>query len=337
MSKRVSPPKKRGYAAAIALLLALAATAALFVACGDDDDGGASPGTIHTENGLGVAMVAANADLARSETDQRGESSGGVVGPEAPSDDGTGGGGTDTSGDQAAVVQQVTSQGMTVSGYGTATVTADTAIAEFYFGTYGTVPVRPDDSTEPTTGSSGEGSSGSESTTTSAGGITEADLQPVIDALTGIGIDRADIEFLGSSYYYDAYWSSATLRVTVRDLDRLGDVVDAATSASANLGDITLQSTYVSYMVEDCGPLEEAALGAAVEDAEARGDAFASALGVTRGALTGAQTYSYSPFGGSPCGIGNIGPYPVAEVAYSQSSASDVTIYANVTLTYAME
>jgi uncharacterized protein YggE len=185
--------------------------------------------------------------------------------------------------------------------------------------------------------SPGSGSSGEESTTTSSGAITEEDLQPVVDALVDVGITRDDVEFLGSSYYYDAYWSSATLRVSVRELDLLGDAVGAATDASLTLGDISLQSTYVSYMVEDCAPLEEAALAAAVEDAQARADAFASALSVTRGTLTGAQTYSYSPFGGSPCNVGNIGPYPVAEVAYSESRTSDVTLYANVTLTYAIQ
>jgi hypothetical protein len=53
--------------------------------------------------------------------------------------------------------------------------------------------------------------------------------------------------------------------------------------------------------------------------------------------LTGAQTYSYSPFGGSPCGVGDIGPYPVAGLAYSETRATDVTLYANVTLTYAIQ
>lgn len=312
-------------------ILAFAAATMLFAACGDDDDGNAAK--IRTESGLGVAMVAANADLARSAAgDQDGEQSGGAVGPEVPSRGGADAG-TGTESDQAAVLQQ-TPGGITVSGYGTATVEADMAIAEFYFGTYGAVPGTP---REPDASSSSGSSGDEQTTTTSAAGITEEDLQPVIDALVDAGIPREDIEFLGSSYYYDAYWSSATLRVAVRDLDRLGDAVGAATDASLGLGDISLQSTYVSYMVEDCGPLEQAGLGAAVDDAEARATAFASALGVTRGELTGAQTYSYSPFGGSPCGVGNIGPYPVAEVAYSASRTSDVTLYANVTLTYAIQ
>jgi uncharacterized protein YggE len=315
-------------------ILAVVAAGVLLSACGDDDDNGGSQ--IRTESGLGVAMVAANADLARSADDQEGDQSGGAVGPETPPRGGADAG-TVGEADQSVVMQQ-TADGITVSGYGTATVEADTAIVEFYFGTYGAVPGRPEDPAEPSEGGGSSGSDTDEQTTTlTAAGITEADLQPVIDALVDAGISRDDIEFLGSSYYYDAYWSSATLRVTVRDLDNLGDAVGAATSASQELGDISLQSTYLSYMVEDCGPLEEAALVAAVADAEARADAFASALSVGRGSLTGAQTYSYSPFGGSPCDVGNIGPYPVAEVAYSATRTSDVTLYANVTLTYAIQ
>ena len=316
------------------LLLLLSLTAlvpVLFAACGDDgDDDGQH--TIRTENGLGVALVAANADLARSAAGE-GDQRGGAAAPEAPAapaqDQGASGYGVD----QAPVMQQ-SYNGITVSGYGTATVQADMAVVEFYFGEYGSVPGRSEEPADPDTPASGEGSS---SVTTSAAAITEEDLQPVIDALVAIGISRDDIEFLGSNYYYDAYWSSATLRVTVRDLGLLGDAVGAATDASLTLGDISLQSTYLSYMVDDCGPLEEAALAAAVDDADARAEAFASALGVSKGTLTGAQTYSYSPFGGSACAVGDIGPYPVAGVAYSESRASDVTLYANVTLTYAIQ
>jgi uncharacterized protein YggE len=286
---------------------------------------------IRTEQGLGVAMVAANAELSRSGAEE-GDDHGGAVGPEAPVAPGDEGQ-TSRSGVDESALAQAAPEGITVSGYGTATVEADMAVVEFYFGSYGAVPGR-EDPVEPDSPSGGGTSTG---TTADGAVISEEDLQPVIDALVSAGIPREDIEFLGSNYYYDAYWSSATLRVTVRDLDVLGDAVGAATEASLTLGDISLQSTYISYMVEDCAALEEAALAAAVDDAEERADAFASALGVTKGALTGAQTYSYSPFGGSPCDVGDIGPYPVAGEAYSENRASDVTLYANVTLTFVIQ
>jgi uncharacterized protein YggE len=306
-------------AAALAVL-----TMPLLAACGDGGDNG-GPGEVRTESGLGVALVAANADLARGSTGQSDQ--GGAVAPGGAVSPG------DAYGAERAPVLQQTPNGITVSGYGTAAVDADNAVVEFNFGSYGDA-VRPDEPAEP--GSSG-GESADRAASVSAAAITEEDLLPVIDALVGAGVDRDDIELLGATYYYDAYWYSATLRVTVRDLDILGDAVGAATDASLDLTGISLQGTYISYVVEDCAPLEEAALSAAVEDAQARADVFAAALGVTRGVLIGAQTFAYSPFGGSPCGVSNIGPYPVAEAVYSESRANDVTLYADVTLTYSIE
>ncbi len=308
----------------LAIVAALAAlTIPLFAACGGDGENG-GPGEIRTKSGLGVALVAANADLTRSSTDESDQ--GGAIAPGGPVSP------ADGYGAERAPLLQQTSNGITVSGYGTAAVDADIAVVELYFGSYGDA-VRLDEE-EP--GSSGSGSA-DRAASISAAVITEEDLQPVIDALVDAGVDRDDIEFLGATYYYDAYWYSATLRVTVRDLDILGDAVGAATDASLGLSGISLQGTYISYVVEDCAPLEEAALSAAVEDAKARADVFASALGVTRGALIGAQTYAYSPFGGSPCGVSNVGPYPVAEAIYSENRPNDVTLYADVTLTYGIE
>jgi len=308
----------------LTIVAALAALAIpLFAACGGDGENG-GPGEIRTESGLGGARVVANTDLARStdESDQ-----GGAIAPGGPVSP------ADGYGAERAPLLQQTSNGITVSGYGTAAVDADIAVVEFSFGRYGDA-IRPDDQAEP--GSSGSGSA-DRAASISAAVIMEEDLQPVINALVDAGVDRDDIECLGATYYYDAYWYSATLRVTVRALDILGDAGGAATDASLDLSGISLQGTYISYVVEDCAPLEEAALSAAVEDAEARADVFASALGVTRGALIGAQTYAYSPFGGSPCGVSNVGPYPVAEAFYSENRPNDVTLYADVTLTYGIE
>jgi hypothetical protein len=36
-------------------------------------------------------------------------------------------------------------------------------------------------------------------------------------------------------------------------------------------------------------------------------------------------------------GVSDAGPYPVAEVFYSENRANDVTLFADVTLTYAFE
>jgi hypothetical protein len=73
----------------------------------------------------------------------------------------------------------------------------------------------------------------------------------------GAGVSRDDIEFIGQSYY-DTYYASATLRAEVGDIAIVDAVVQAAQGAAANLGDIYLNGTNVSYTVSDCAAMEKA-------------------------------------------------------------------------------
>jgi uncharacterized protein YggE len=224
----------------------------------------------------------------------------------------------------------VSNDGLTVTGYGMATTDADSAILELYFSTTSVYP-----RTEPSTGDSSSGSSDTQVVAQTTG-ITEADLQPVIDALVSAGVDRSDIEYIGGSYY-DPYYASATLRVTVRDIGSLDGVVTAAKNAVAGLTDIYLQSSYVNYTISDCAALESAALSEAVADGDARSTQLAGALNVTRGAIQGASNDAYWPFGGTACGGGYTGPYPLGGIAYAEGQTSQVTVYATVSVTYAIQ
>jgi uncharacterized protein YggE len=299
-----------------AAVLALAVVLFLTAACGG---GGNDQGPETRANkGLGVAFAAQAA------------AHGAGLGTSSEAATGSGGGG------QAAVDTTRTSAGeialqsaggglpgLTVLGYGMASASADSAILELYFST-GTA-VKPD----AVPGSTGSSDS-AEQTTSS---IRESDLQPVIDAITGQGVSRDDIEFLGGSYY-DPFYSSATLRVTVRDLGKLGAIIQAGTDAAGTLSNISLQGSYVSYTISDCAGLEQQALQAARQDAEARADVLADALSVTRGAVIAASTYSYSTFGGTPCDGGTIAPYPIGGVTYAEGQASQVQLSATITVTY---
>jgi uncharacterized protein YggE len=215
----------------------------------------------------------------------------------------------------------ISNDGLTVTGYGLATASADSALLELYFSTSAAYP------------RTATGSSGSEQTTPTSA-ISEADLQPVIDALVDAGAARSDIEYIGGSYY-DPYYASATLRVTVHDVGKLGDLTKAASDASAGLTGVFLQGSYVSYTMSDCSALESAAIAEAVSDADARSLALASALSVTRGAIKGASNDAYSPFGGTSCG-GYGGPYALGGVAYAEGQSTQVTVYATVSVTYAI-
>jgi len=310
-------------------VIALIAVAAVAAACGGDDGGGASS-EIQVQKGLSVAVIS-------GQSASGGQTSAAVKAPSVIGD----------------VVQEVASDmyapapqlqtggdGITVLGYGSATVNADSAMIELYFGTSGGIKPLPGETTPGSAG--GSDSSGVAPVppltpvTQEVKPITEADLQPVIDAIVAAGVARSDIQFV-SQPYYDPYLSSATLRVTVKNIDEVDGVMQAAKSAAAGLSNIFLQNANVSYTVSDCTALEKAAMKAAVEDAAARAGAFAEALGVGLGSVTGAANYSYAPFGGTPCDSQYMGPYPMAGVAYQEGQARQVQVVSTVSVTYAIK
>jgi uncharacterized protein YggE len=319
----------------VGLIAAIGGSSLLLTACGGGDDDEAEAG-IRTDRGLAVAAIGAGFDPRLQATgDASDEAGDGASGARAP-------GFSDTrySPYYAPALQQGNT-GITVQGYGTASADADSAIVEFYFyANGGGIEPQP----APDTGTSSSGAGAEEPAAGDAdvaaqevAPITEANLQPVIDALVGAGIPRDDIEFVGQAYY-DRFSSSATLRVTVSNLAILDSAVSAATAAAAGLGSIQLSSTNVAYAVSDCTALEKAAMDAAADDAAERGAAFAETLGVGIGAITGASHYSYSPYGGYACGSGYGGPYPLAVDSTAASSGSrTVQVFANISVTYAIQ
>ena len=289
-------------------------------ACGAGGENGDEQ--VRANNGLGVAFAAQAGARAAAR---------GVAG-----ETGTGGGGDSQAAPDAAqrsagVIELQSAggglPGLTVVGYGMASAAADSATLELYFSTG--AGVKPD------AVPGGTGAGGSEETQATAS-IVEADLQPVIDAIVAAGISRDSIEFLGGSYY-DPFYSSATLRVTVGDLGRLGAVIQAGTDAAGTLSNIGLQGSYVSYTISDCAALEREALQAAKQDAEARADVLADVLGVARGTVTAASTYSYSTFGGTACNGDSVAPYPIGGVTYAEGQASQVQLSASITVTYEIQ
>jgi uncharacterized protein YggE len=321
------------------------ASLAVLVACGGDDDGGGSGVSgIRTHKGLAVAAVAEG--LAATGAEESDTTSIGAPVPAADRQAAGGAGsavGYDTATSQdftrfsgAPLLQQGT-DGVTVQGYGSATADADSAIIELYFSRNGPVTDVPSSSSEP--GFSGSGAEPAAPdiapNTQDVAPITEADLQPVIDAIASAGVPRDKIQFVGQPYF-DKFYSSATLRATVDNVDAVDAVVQAANNASAALSGITVNGTNVSYTVQDCAALEEAAMKAAVEDAGERAVVFGRALGVGVGAVKGASNYSY--FGGTPCDPGfYAGPYPLGGITYAEGQPREVQVIANISVTYTIQ
>ncbi|MDO8613635.1 MAG: SIMPL domain-containing protein [Dehalococcoidia bacterium] len=326
--------KTRVIAGAALVLIALVALAA---ACGGGDgNGNGDEAGIRTRQGLGVAALAAGADRGAETADQGGQGAPELGAPSDVVSGGKGGGGMVAPDFYPYPTLQQSQDGITVQGFGSAAITADSAILELYFGGKATgVEPAQRDSSEP--GSSGGGSSG-EARPESAlqvQQITEADLQPVVDAIVAAGVPAGDVEVIVTPYYGDPYYGgSATVRATVGNVDSVDAVVKAAADAAAGLADISMQGTNVSYTVSDCAALERAAMEAAVKDARERGTNFAGVLGVGLGDVAGASNYSSSLYGGSPCDSNFTGPYPLGGIAYAEGQTPDVQLMATVTITF---
>lgn len=321
-----------------ALVAVLALTAA---ACGgDDDDDGGSVSAIRTQKGLTVANIdqfgAGSAESADGDDAGLGAApvvnGGGGVGADAAiSEIGKGGSGFGG----PSFLQTAGGAGITVQGFGTATADADSARIEFYFGRYNDGEIRFDEPLPPEVEVDSPGSSSGDDAVElqEVSPITEADLQPVIDALVAAGVSRDDIEFVEQGYY-DPYWASATLRVAVNDLGALEGIVNAGTDAANGLEGISLQGSNVIYTVSDCAALQQAALGTAIEDAGDNVQTFAAALGVTAGDMIGASNLSWYPTDGTGCD--SYWGYPVLEAGFADGPA-EVSAYAQVAITYAMQ
>jgi Protein of unknown function (DUF541) len=308
------------------------------VACGGNDDGGLSG--VRTQKGLSVAALTQGLTASQGGATETARGAAPAADtqaqPELP------GAGYAPNIAEKSVgsypigpALQQGGNGVTVQGYGSATADADRAIVEFYFSRNS--PATDSGAGRPEPGFSGSGGSVEPAAPElqEVAPITEADVQPVIDALVAAGVSRDDIEFVGQSYF-DKFSSSATVRAKINNVDSVDSVVKAANDAAAGLAGVVLNSTSVSYTVNDCTALEEAAMGAAVQDAKERAAVFARSLGVDVGDVIGASNYSY--FGGTPCDPGFYpGPYPLGGIAYAQGQPRQVQVLTNISVTYAIQ
>ncbi len=129
-----------------------------------------------------------------------------------------------------------------------------------------------------------------------------AKAQAIIAALKANGVAEADIQTANYAIWPEYEYSDNTQRlvgyrvsndltVKVRDLDKAGDVLDAATAAGGN--DTVVQN--LSFSIEDNTALLEMARTAAWNDAEAKAEQLARLAGVNlRGAISITESISYN-------------------------------------------
>jgi len=165
-----------------------------------------------------------------------------------------------------------------------------------------------------------------------------AQAQAISDKLISMGLEEKDIQTTSFNVYpmqqYDmdgkisktTYVVENTINVTVRDLAKLGRLLDAAVKAGAN-------NIYgINFDVEDKSEALNQARDLAIQDAREKADAIATAAGVKLGDLQNINVYTsggVTPFYDAKMGIGGAA-YESASVPVAAGTLV-ITVEANLT------
>lgn len=166
-----------------------------------------------------------------------------------------------------------------------------------------------------------------------------AQTQKMIDALVKFGIDKKDIRTTNFSIWpqdkYDPMTGTATgqktyvvdntVYVTVRDLGKLGDLLDTVIAAGAN----TVNS--IQFDVADKSEALKQARADAVKDAQAQAQELADAAGVKLGEVQSIGFYDSQPY---PVYNGKGGGGGAAMEASVPIQPGQLTFNVTVSMTY---
>jgi len=170
-------------------------------------------------------------------------------------------------------------------------------------------------------------------------------MSNVLTALSAMGINDADISTnnfwlhqnwnwtMDGNHTPDGYTVSNTLSITIRDLDNIGAIIGAAVNAGANV------SHGIQFSIEDASAVYLQALALAVQDASAKANAIASALG---NSITSVISVTETNTWAAPTSWGDFDMGMMRTEALSDAAASvpiqasDLTITARVNVIYAL-
>jgi uncharacterized protein len=122
----------------------------------------------------------------------------------------------------------------------------------------------------------------------------------LIEALQGLGVAEDDIATAGLAIYpqyaddgsrVTGYQASNELRVTIRDIDRAGEIIDGGAAFAGDA--ITIHG--ISFSVADPEAVMGDARVAAIESAKKRAQEYAAAAGVEVGAVVSISESSMGP------------------------------------------
>ncbi len=173
---------------------------------------------------------------------------------------------------------------------------------------------------------------------TTASTVNSTTLDAVIEALHGIGVAPEDIVTenfsvspmydyqygkLGESQTVTGYQVENRLRVTVRDVNQVGAVMDAGVSAGAN------EAFGITFLSSQESDASDEALRAAVAEGQRKAELMAAACGKNLGALVSVTENASGGYGGVTLN------YLAADASAGTTVlANDLTVSAQVTLTY---
>ncbi len=162
-----------------------------------------------------------------------------------------------------------------------------------------------------------------------------AGIEAIITAVKGQGVEERDIQTAYFSVYPEmdyreggsgevvGYRASSSLNVTVRDITKVGDILDQATTAGAN------NISGVNFTVDNSDPIEDQARQEAIGDAGRRANDLALLMGVSVG-----EVLSISEV------IGAAVPYPVGREMGGGGGGiapGELEITSQVQVTYAIQ
>ncbi len=172
-------------------------------------------------------------------------------------------------------------------------------------------------------------------TARAAADSSKEQMEDVMVALQGKGISKEDIQTVDYSIYPEMSWedeqprvigyvASNSVMVKIRQVDQVGEVLDAATEAGAN------RVYDIRFTFDDPAILREEARGEAMVDAQSRAQALADLAGVGLGKprLISESFYEVPPMAYAAMGRG--GGAEGAEVPISAGTL-EVTVQVQVT------
>lgn len=169
-----------------------------------------------------------------------------------------------------------------------------------------------------------------------------AQATAVQDALLDMGVEERDVNTSNFSIYPQQEWNNDgertgttyvvdnTVNVTVRDLDAIGELLEAAIGAGAN-------NIYgITFDVADRETARQEAMGLAVENARARAETLAEAAGVGVGEVQSISTF---------VNVSPPSPYRSYDMAVEEAvgggavpiSSGEMTINVEVTVIYGIQ